>query len=228
MVLSQAEKQRRYRLKRDTDPSRREQYLRNERERYKMLKGVGKKKNRDEMTKRELRSKRKYWKNYKRDLRKRQTNMKNILTPPGSPHTNDEQAVQEEGVPVALQENVPGPSRQNIASKRKRKREKAKVYRKNKLLIRKLEESNRRVQMYRMRLKREKNKMNLIENKKLETPRSRTKRLFKHASRNFKSVRKTLDFHHVLINEMQNSCEKNKSMRTSILEILRGKLFRKY
>ncbi|CAG2186302.1 unnamed protein product [Mytilus edulis] len=180
------------------------------------------------MTKRELRSKRKYWKNYKRDLRKRQTNMKNILTPPGSPLTNDEQAVQEEGVPVALQENVPGPSRQNIASKRKRKREKAKVYRTNKLLIRKLEESNRRVQMYRMRLKREKNKMNLIENKKLETPRSRTKRLFKHASRNFKSVRKTLDFHHVLINEMQNSCEKNRSMKKSILEILRGKLFRKY
>jgi len=50
MPLSAAEKQRRYRQRRDADQARRAEYLEKEKERYRQLKETGKSKTKNEMT----------------------------------------------------------------------------------------------------------------------------------------------------------------------------------
>ena len=55
MPLSAAEKQRRYRQRRDADQARRAEYLEKEKGRYRQLKETGKRKTKNEMTARELR-----------------------------------------------------------------------------------------------------------------------------------------------------------------------------
>ena len=121
MPLSAAEKQRRYRQRRDADQARRAKYLEKEKERYRQLKETGKRKTKNEMTARELRLNRKIWRLHKRDIRKRKKEVQTILTPPGSPQQIGEPATQLADVA----ENQTGPSKQISASRRKRQREKA-------------------------------------------------------------------------------------------------------
>ena len=146
------------------------------------------------------------------------------MTPPGSPQQIEEPAPQLADVG----ENQPGPSRLLSASRRNnRQREKAMVYRRNKFLEKQLEESRLRLEMYRktwlgtkVRLKGKPKTKGTI-----ETPRSKTRHLLRDASTSY--VNRTLDFHHVLIEQMQQSSKQN-IIKKSIKEILRGKLMRKY
>lgn len=85
MALTPLEKQRRYREKRDNDLERRSSYLAKQRNRYIKEKETGRRKLIGDMSAREKRSQRKSGKNSKQAIRKRQTDMKKLITPPNSP-----------------------------------------------------------------------------------------------------------------------------------------------
>lgn len=61
MRQSAAERQRRFRQRRDADPVRRTEYLERQKQRYKILKATGKKKMVKDMSHKELREARKRW-----------------------------------------------------------------------------------------------------------------------------------------------------------------------
>ena len=90
-----------------------------------------------------------------------------------------------------------------------------------------LEESRLRLEMYRKTWLRTKVRLKGKPKTKgtIETPRSKTRHLLRDASSSY--VKRTLDFHHVLIEQMQQSSKQN-TIKKSIKEILRGKLMRKY
>lgn len=71
MPLSAAEKQRRYRERRDNDPLRRAEYLEKERRKYRADLASGKKKLLAQLTDREKRHQRKEWKKKKQTQRQR-------------------------------------------------------------------------------------------------------------------------------------------------------------
>ena len=86
MALTSAEKQRRYRQRREADPLRRAEHKAKCKVKYQQDLTVGKKKHIGDMTTREQRKQRKEWKKRKTDQRKRKRDNKNeILTPPSSP-----------------------------------------------------------------------------------------------------------------------------------------------
>ena len=85
MALTPAEKQRRYRQKRDINLVRREEYLRKERERWQTQKSTGQVKSASSLSDRELRRARKCWRATKAAYRKRQKETANLVTPPMSP-----------------------------------------------------------------------------------------------------------------------------------------------
>ena len=58
-----------------------------------------------------------------------------------------------------------------------------------------------------------------------ETPRSRTRRLLRNSSLWF--VKRTLNFHHALVDQMEESSNE-KVVRSSISKIIGGKVIRKY
>ena len=85
MPLIPAEKQRRYRQKRDPDLPRREEYLQIERLRRHMLKASGKVNNVADLSERGKIQVRKYWRVTKQIHRKRQKETLNLVTLPNSP-----------------------------------------------------------------------------------------------------------------------------------------------
>lgn len=72
MALSAAEKQRRYRQRRDADPNRIQQYLEKEKTKYRDDLALGKRKNVAQMSKREKRTIRKRRGNKSKNLKKEQ------------------------------------------------------------------------------------------------------------------------------------------------------------
>lgn len=86
MALTNAEKQRRYRERRDMDPSRREEHLKKRNEKYKNDVQVGKLKKISDMTPREQRKQRKEWRKIKQNQRRKKKKREvKALTPPSSP-----------------------------------------------------------------------------------------------------------------------------------------------
>ena len=93
MPLSAAEKQRRYRQKRDNDAQRRAEYLEKEKKKYLEDLTSGKKKLVGQMTDREKRHQRKIWKKRKQTQRQRKRIEHKVMSantssqsPSGSPH----------------------------------------------------------------------------------------------------------------------------------------------
>lgn len=84
MVLTNAEKQRLYRQRRDADPVRRAQYLAKKKQKYISDKAVGKRKNVADMTPRERRIQRKVWKKQQSTCRQRRK-QDDAYTPPPTP-----------------------------------------------------------------------------------------------------------------------------------------------
>ena len=80
--MSAAEKQRRYRACRDADPARRAAYLEKQREAWHRLRSQGKVKTVAEMSDRDKRSKRAYWRKAQQRSRERQHRLDNLATPP--------------------------------------------------------------------------------------------------------------------------------------------------
>ncbi|KAL8609056.1 hypothetical protein ACOMHN_059869 [Nucella lapillus] len=71
MALSAAEKQRKYRAKRDADPVQRAKWLSYQREKYRKDRQQGKRKIVQDMTPREHRQAKKRWRKYKKDSKNR-------------------------------------------------------------------------------------------------------------------------------------------------------------
>ena len=84
MALSNKERQRLFRLRRNADPQKREAYLHKEHERYLKNVGKGKRKRVANMTERELRTKRKEWRKSQKESRQKQKAQQQF-TPPSTP-----------------------------------------------------------------------------------------------------------------------------------------------
>ncbi|KAL5010757.1 hypothetical protein ScPMuIL_013062 [Solemya velum] len=210
MALSAAEKQRRYRERRDADPEKRARYLLKSKQKYKTDRDVGKNKRKpsSNMTAREHRHLKKMWRKQKQQYRKNQKEKKsleeNLLTPPRSPATPNP------------------PSRQFQQSVKKSKMLRAKCYRDNHLLKTQLDKMEKKVDMYRKRWKRSTNKADVSTNIP-DTPRTKTRKLLRCLSG--KTLRKTLDFHHALIAELR---EKYKQGKKTVAAIVSGSIMKKY
>jgi hypothetical protein len=147
MGMSNAERQRKFRQNRDKDANKRQIYLNKEKERFQRGKNSGKKKNIANMTDREKRSTRKRWRNQKRKDRVIQKQKSTVLTPPNSPDSDDT-------LPLPQQQM----SRQKCQSIKKKKKEMSKCYRDNNKLKQQLLEQAKKIEMFRKRWYREKEK----------------------------------------------------------------------
>ncbi|KAK3762310.1 hypothetical protein RRG08_006054 [Elysia crispata] len=179
MVLTNAERQARFRAKRNADAERKAAYLQKEKQRYKACLETGKKKLIADMTPREQRKQE--WRSRYHSSQKIKKAASSSVQP--SPST-------------AL-----GVSRQKLSALQKKADENALLKEQLAALHRQLSASQTRVKTLEKRAERS-------AKKPPTTPRSKTKALLQ--AENFKvtkasKVRKTLEFHHALVNEIQSS-----------------------
>ncbi|XP_062602126.1 GRB10-interacting GYF protein 2-like, partial [Saccostrea cucullata] len=182
MALTNAEKQRRYREKRDSDPQRRSEYLQKKRQKYIQDVAVGKRKHIEQLSSRDQRQLRRTWRKNQKVSRKRKKDKQNLLTPPDSP--------------ILLQPH------QQCSGTKRREKSRAQCYRDKRKLQEQLLEERKKKMMYMKRWLREKEK-----NKKCpadESPHTKSKKLLRGVKFNFPSkkkkstVRRSLEFHFVL------------------------------
>ena len=160
--MSNAERQRKFRERRDADESRRREYLLKSKEKYRKDKTSGKRKLVKDMTEREKRHQRKLWRNQKRKDKERQKAL--LLTPPASPESVENQQIC---------------SRQKKQEIKLRNRDRAKCYRDLKKRDYEIEILNRKVEMYKKRWLREKGKH------VIESPRTKTRNLLRKCQQKF-------------------------------------------
>ncbi|CAG2231225.1 unnamed protein product [Mytilus edulis] len=203
MPLTNAEKQRRYREKRDSDPNRRAEFLARCKSKYQSDIGVGKRKRIIEMTPREQRNQRKEWRKIKSKQRKRKKSNHNILTPPSSPQPAPEQIPPEHD------------------STRRKKRLMAKCYRDNdQIRLKRKSSLNTPTGQDTPRSKARK----LLRHWSTEKGKgSRAKRrLMKN------QAKKALQFQYTLNAELMNKYRSKNKGKQALSQIIRGKLMRKY
>ncbi|XP_052227670.1 uncharacterized protein LOC127842276 [Dreissena polymorpha] len=209
MGMSNAERQKRWRERRDEDPDKRQRFLQKCKERYQREKQSGKRKPVTLMTEREKRSARKQWREKKRKDREREREAKralqNIHTPPSSPEQQPENREK---------------SRQYKQSQKKSMREKAKVYRENKALKTEIESLKKKVSMYKKRYERQKHDTP-------ETPRKAVKRLFRTSNK--KQLKKSLLEYRVLVEALRKKyAQKRARDKRDISKILCEQTLKKY
>lgn len=188
---SRAEIQRTYRERRDADPSRRQEYLQKEHDKYRRDIQCGKRKCiADIQSKRELRKVRKEWKNRQRDHRSRVALLKDTVlnTPLLSPESREQGAHE---------------SRQRMRGRRLRRREKSAAYRRITQLEAELANAERKAQKYKKRFWRLKTNSTPT-NFATDTPRTKTRKLLANFHRCKQSVKKTLVFHYALVDQIKN------------------------
>ena len=207
MGLSNAERQRRFRQRRNADPQKRERYLKSGKERYKDDCKRGKIKPVSQMTDREKRAARKKWRNQKRKDRVRMKlateTLNKMYTPPLSPESP--------------------PKRQEKRHRKKKRREEAKSYRERRKMQGEIETLKRKLNMYKKRLTR----MKSTNEKMPDTPRQKTRRLLRHFSK--KEVKRSLFSYQVLVHALKEKYkEKRKSDKADFAKILCNQTLKKY
>lgn len=213
MPMSNAERQRKYRERRDQDIEKRQAYLNKEKTRYVEDKVSGRKKGVKDMTEREKRTKRKQWKEQKRKVRAELKAIQNVSAASESTCNSSISAEIE---------MTPDTSRQKVKSLKKKSRDKAKCYRDNITLQKELKLQKRKMEMYRKRWLRAKSK------KSKDSPRTKTRFLMRNFST--KAVRRTLTFHNALITQLKESYQASAGRRDKqrLSQILSGSVLRKY
>lgn len=207
MGMSNADRQRKYRQKRDASPNRRKEYLLKEKQKYKRDIETKKKKCVKDMTEREKRSARKRWRLYKQQVRAKQKKVSESKSPPKTPSSACS-------------------SHQKLSSKKKKKREEAKCYRENKLLKEKIINLEKKHAIYRKRLQRAKEQSSNDALKgNVLTPRSKTRKLLRNFSK--KEVKRALLFHNALIDQLKLA-HKLRPAVSPVPGILSGSIIRKY
>lgn len=181
MALSAAEKQRRYRQRRDADSETRKQYLQKEKEKYEKDKALGKKKLVKDLSKRQHRALKKQWREYKRVQKMKRNEVQTMInmTPPHSP------------------EEIPGPSTSKSRQKNQgtviRNRNRAKLHKKITMLENLFSKERKRAEMFRERLIRSKahnSKDKLITFDNQDTPRTKTRKPLRNFSKDSKKTEK--------------------------------------
>ena len=184
MPLSAAEKQRRYRERLKENAELYEDYLQKERNRWQERKQSGKLKQISDMTKREQRQKRRRWKEQQRKCREKKLAFDETTPPP---------------TPVGP---TPGPSRQAVEGRKVRRRKLAQLHYRLKRAQQDVHRSRRQAERFKKRWQRAIQKQSeSVIGQCMETPRSKTRRLLRTACTS--SVRKTLIFHHALVDQMK-------------------------
>lgn len=205
--MSNADRQKKYRQKRDASPNRRQEYLLKEKQKYKRDIERKKKKCVKDMTEREKRSARKRWRLYKQQVRAKQKKVSESKSPPKSPSSACS-------------------SHQKLSSKKKKNREEAKCYRENKLLKEKIVNLEKKHAIYRKRLQRAKEQSSNDALKgNVLTPRSKTRKLLRNFSK--KEVKRALLFHNALIDQLRLA-HKLRPAVSPVPGILSGSIIRKY
>lgn len=138
--MSNAERQKKFRLNRDLDPEKRQEYLQKERDRNIKKKEKGMLKSVKDMTPREKRTAKRHWRNQKRKERAKVKAMKEMLTPPTSPETTNRQEA----------------SRQKKQITKMQKKKVAKCYRDNMHLKKEVVKQISLVKKFKRRLERQK------------------------------------------------------------------------
>lgn len=221
MALSAAEKQRRYRQRRDTDPERRKQYLEKGKARYTSDLATGKRKNAAQMSVREKRITRRRWRLQKKDLKKRKQQLENLVTPPSSPARPTEPDVPRptrSSARTINEENTPKSERDKQIAKKTRV---AKCFRD---LARKtftIKILQKKMKYLKKRLIREQVKTTTIPGEE-DTPRKKTRQVMRTSK---KTISRTLLFHHTILAQMKKDQKEGQKYLTSLAS---GQLLRKY
>ena len=209
MALTAAEKQRRYRARRDADNVRRAEYLQKEKGWWQRKKLTGATKSVKDMNDRELRKVRRYWKLSKvRNRKKKYEQMETLAklaTPPCSPATDEQQ-----------------PSIQQVTGEKMRRKNRTKHLKELVHLEDKLGKQIRETAKYKKRWQR------LFYRAHPESPRRKTMRLLRHACT--MSMKKSLLFHNVLLDEIRRKYSATKQERTKQMyfRLLAGSMVKKY
>jgi len=194
---SNAERQQKFREKLRSDPERFEAHKAKERARWHERRAKGKVKVIGDMTKREKRAQRKKWRKAKREEAERrkqnQQALESMLSPPASP------ADHRDAEPVA------GPSGAAQRGRKRVKKSRAKAYRELFKLKIALKKEKLKSDMYRKRYER-------FQQSSPGTPRKQTKQALSGSKVN-SEVKKTLVFHHVLIQSLREKYKKTRSVK---------------
>ena len=203
MVLTAAEKQKRYRERMKQDPEKYQCYLQAERKRWKTRRSEGKIKGIKEMSTRAQRQQRRQWKTQQKECRQRKKNARCLETPPNSPLDHEE-------------EPKPTTSRQKLQGKKAARALKAKQKYRN-------QRTEARAEMYKKRWQRE-----LAKHRDPPTPRTKTRNLLQCAPST--AIRKTLEFHHTIIDQWKCKFRslKEAKMKKLYARMFTGGLLRKY
>lgn len=203
MAMTAAERQRLRRSRIASNPERLAQYREKDRQRWKERRASGKIKYVKEMTDREHRNAKKYWRSIKAKQRKLHKTALEVasLTPPRSPDT----------LPSAR------PIRRSARANNCRKTRKVVSS-----LKEELENERKRAQKYKQRWLRKKSEA------QADTPRKKTRKFLKHASAT--ALQRKLVFHDVLISQLKAkyAADKQEHERREFCRMFSGALVKKY
>ena len=218
MPLSNAERQRLYRLSRDGDPSRRAEYLKKKKDKYKADLESHKRKRVGDMNPREQRQQRRTWRSRQKVCRRKQKELMLAVS-------------DENGVSSSLQASMPtstlrATSSTNSSTRgRKRvQRNRSALYRENCSLRQDLQKTQTLVERYKKRLQRV---LKTKKNVNSPTPRKLTKSIMKRCR---PEIRRTLTFHNALVTQIKNKYKEAPSVssKTAITSAVTGSVIRKY
>lgn len=200
--MSNAERQRKFRQRRDMDEARRREYLEKSKQKYQSDLVKGKRKNIKDMTEREKRHQRKLWRKQKRKEKEQLKGLKanDLLSPPHSLLSSDS-------------EPESNRQRQKRIEIVKRSRARAKCYRDLKRKDAEIERLNKKLTLYKKRWQREKEK-NETNN---DTPRTKTRKILQKVSKNYKDkrfdeIRKKLFESNVIVQQLKDKYKEAKKM----------------
>ena len=218
MPLSNAERQRLYRIRRNADPGRRAQYLTKKKEKYKADIQLHKRLKVADMTVRQQRQQRREWRSRQKLCREKQQQfckeMQVEMTPVGADCT----------VSSSTQETTPTATTSRSSRGRKLvSRNRSSLYRENLRLRESVQKCNAKIECYRKRLQRLHAK-----NRKADTPRKATRAMMKR--QNKAEIKKTLTFHHALVAQVKDKYGQAMSgdSKRAVVSAVAGQVIRKY
>ena len=220
MPLSNAERQRLYRMRRDADDDRRAQYLMKKKAKYKEDIQSHKRLKVADMTARQQRQQRREWRSQQKLCRDKQQQFCREShvekTPVGADCT----------VSSSTQETTPTAT--TSRSRRGRKlvsRNRSSLYRENLRLRESVQKCNAKIECYRKRLQRLHAK-NRIKN--ADTPRKATRAMMKRQNKS--EIKKTLTFHHALVAQVRDKHGQAMSdnSKRAVVSAVAGQVIRKY
>ncbi|XP_028254033.1 uncharacterized protein LOC114441699 isoform X2 [Parambassis ranga] len=208
--LTAAEKQRRYRARRDADPGRRQKYLQKEHDKYRSDIESGKKKRIYNVSEREKRRRRRKWRETYHRLKARKEAQELIITPPDTPQVS----------PVDPADPQPRISRQQNEGRRRSRKKIKKLKEQIQELQMLLKKQVRKTEKYKKQTQRMK--------KNNPSPRKKVKKQMRQLPR--EAIQKTLLFHEALVQDIRNKYTKaqGEKERQIIAKIVTGKVLKKY